>query len=76
MPRLGIFNSSSDADAADVEALCAQIVPSGATPGAREAHAVYFIDQVTVDLLCDDGPGLSPRGWPSFRPNSTPPIRG
>jgi Gluconate 2-dehydrogenase subunit 3 len=33
------------ADAADVEALCAQIVPSGATPGAREAHTVYFIDK-------------------------------
>jgi Gluconate 2-dehydrogenase subunit 3 len=33
------------ADAADVDAICAQIVPSGATPGAREAHAVYFIDK-------------------------------
>ncbi len=35
----------SPADAADVEAIAAQIVPSGATPGAREAHAVYFIDR-------------------------------
>jgi hypothetical protein len=35
----------SAANAADIEALCAQIVPSGATPGAREAHAVYFIDK-------------------------------
>ena len=33
------------ADAADIEAISAQIVPSGATPGAREAHAVYFIDR-------------------------------
>jgi hypothetical protein len=33
------------ADAADVEALTAQIVPSGATPGAREAGAAYFIDR-------------------------------
>ncbi len=33
------------AEAADIDALCAQIVPSGATPGAREAHAVYFIDK-------------------------------
>jgi hypothetical protein len=32
-------------EAADVEALCSQIVPSGATPGASEAHAVYFIDR-------------------------------
>jgi gluconate 2-dehydrogenase gamma chain len=35
----------SAVEAADVEALCSQIVPSGATPGAREAHAVYFIDR-------------------------------
>jgi gluconate 2-dehydrogenase gamma chain len=31
--------------AADVAAICEQIVPSGATAGAREAHAVYFIDR-------------------------------
>jgi gluconate 2-dehydrogenase gamma chain len=35
----------SAAEAPDVEALCSQIVPSGATPGAREAHALYFIDR-------------------------------
>ena len=39
------FGFFSAADAADVDAICAQIVPSGATPGAREAHAVYFIDR-------------------------------
>ncbi|MDB6083103.1 MAG: hypothetical protein JWN43_984 [Gammaproteobacteria bacterium] len=32
-------------DAKDVDAIAGQIVPSGATPGAREAHAVYFIDR-------------------------------
>lgn len=32
--------------ARDVEAVAAQIVPSGATPGAREAGVVYFIDHV------------------------------
>jgi hypothetical protein len=32
-------------EAQDVEAIASQIVPSGATPGAREAHAVYFIDR-------------------------------
>ncbi len=32
-------------EAKDVDAVAAQIVPSGATPGAREAHAVYFIDR-------------------------------
>lgn len=32
-------------DAADVAAICEQIVPSGATAGAREAHALDFIDR-------------------------------
>lgn len=32
-------------EAQDVDAIAAQIVPGGATPGAREAHAVYFIDR-------------------------------
>ena len=39
------FEFLKPADAADVEAIAAQIVPSGATPGAREAHAAYFIDR-------------------------------
>jgi gluconate 2-dehydrogenase gamma chain len=34
-----------DADAADIEALTAQIVPSDDLPGAREAGAVWFIDR-------------------------------
>jgi hypothetical protein len=39
------FEFFSPTDGADVDAVCAQIVPSGATPGAREARAVYFIDR-------------------------------
>ncbi|HWW31081.1 MAG TPA: gluconate 2-dehydrogenase subunit 3 family protein [Steroidobacteraceae bacterium] len=39
------FDFFSAADGADVEAVCVQIVPSGSTTGAREAHAVYFIDR-------------------------------
>jgi Gluconate 2-dehydrogenase subunit 3 len=39
------FQFFTPAEAADVEAVGAQIVPSGKTPGAREAHAVYFIDR-------------------------------
>lgn len=34
------------AQARDVEAITSQIVPSGDTPGAREAGVVYFIDHV------------------------------
>jgi gluconate 2-dehydrogenase gamma chain len=44
-PSTARFELLAASDAADVEAICAQIVPSGATPGAREAHAVYFIDK-------------------------------
>lgn len=39
------------ADAADVEAISSQIVPSGATPGAREAHAVHFIDHALATFF-------------------------
>ncbi len=35
----------SAAEAADVEAVAAQIVPTDDSPGAREAGAVYFIDR-------------------------------
>ena len=41
-PTLEFFNT---AEAADVDAMVAQIIPSGPTPGAREAHAMYFIDR-------------------------------
>jgi hypothetical protein len=56
------FKFLTAADAADVEAIAAQIVPSGATPGAREAHAVYFIDRAMTTFLApwaaEFGPGL------------------
>jgi gluconate 2-dehydrogenase gamma chain len=38
------FRFLSTEEAADVEAFSAQIIPSGATPGAREAGVVHFID--------------------------------
>jgi gluconate 2-dehydrogenase gamma chain len=45
------FEFLDAAEAADVEALSTQIVPSGATPGAREAHAVYFIDRALATFF-------------------------
>jgi hypothetical protein len=39
------FQFLNESEAKDVDAIAAQIVPSGETPGAREAHAVYFIDR-------------------------------
>ena len=38
------FINLSRAQAAELEAVASQIVPSGDTPGAREAGVIYFID--------------------------------
>jgi gluconate 2-dehydrogenase gamma chain len=35
----------SPAEAADIEAVASQIIPTDASPGAREAGVVYFIDR-------------------------------
>jgi len=35
----------TDAQAAEVDAMAAQIIPTDATPGAREAHVINFIDR-------------------------------
>jgi len=42
LPPLAFFNQ---AQAAEVEAVAAQIIPTDSTPGAREAHCLYFIDR-------------------------------
>ena len=39
-----VLKTLSAAEAAEVDAIANQIVPGGANPGARDAHAVYFID--------------------------------
>jgi gluconate 2-dehydrogenase gamma chain len=39
------------ADAADIEALTSQIIPSDETPGAREAGVVYFIDRALATFF-------------------------
>lgn len=39
------FKRLSSSDAAEIDALTAQIIPSTDSPGAREAHVIYFIDQ-------------------------------
>ena len=55
-PESAGFEFLNTAEAADVEAICAQIVPSGATPGAQEAHAAYFIDRALATFFS----GLAP----------------
>jgi gluconate 2-dehydrogenase gamma chain len=38
-------------EAADVDAIAAQIIPGGSTPGAREAGVVYFIDRALATFF-------------------------
>lgn len=40
------FTFFTASQAADVEAMAAQIIPTDSTPGAREAHVVVFIDRI------------------------------
>jgi len=47
------FKSFSSSDAAEIEALIAQIIPSTDSPGAREAHVIYFIDQALATFDSD-----------------------
>lgn len=53
--KFTFFNAT---DAADVEAITAQVLPSGATPGAREAHAVYFIDRALATFFGERAAGF------------------
>ncbi len=45
-------------DAGDLEAITAQIIPSGDGPGAREAGVVYFIDQALSTFASAGHPAL------------------
>jgi Gluconate 2-dehydrogenase subunit 3 len=54
--HLQFFNA---ADAADVDAVCAQIVPSGTTPGAREARSFYFIDRSLATYFSEMAPAVT-----------------
>jgi len=44
------------AQAAEVEAVAAQIIPADDTPGAREAGVVYFIDRALATFFKKDRP--------------------
>jgi len=52
-PRLVFF---SDAQAAEIEAVAAQIIPTDESPGAREAHCVYFIDRALAGFAKSSQP--------------------
>src|SRR5262249_24586097 len=42
------FEFFSPQEAAEIEAVAAQIIPTDDAPGAREAHVVHFIDRALV----------------------------
>ena len=53
------FQFFSPEDAVEVEAMAAQIIPSGDTPGAQEARIIYFIDRVLVTFDRDKQPAYT-----------------
>ena len=44
--------------AAEVEAIAAQIIPTDDTPGAREARVIYFIDRALTTFAAEDRPAF------------------
>jgi gluconate 2-dehydrogenase gamma chain len=52
----GRFTFFKPEEAAEVEAVAAQIIPSDDTPGAREAGVVYFIDRALSTFDKDQRP--------------------
>jgi len=53
LPHLAFF---SDAQAAEIEAMTARIIPTDETPGAREARCLYFIDRALSTFVRDSQP--------------------
>ena len=52
------FTTLTAAEAAEVDAIANQIVPGGSTPGARDAHAAYFIDNALGSFFKDQLPSF------------------
>jgi len=52
------FENLTPADAADLDAATAQIIPSDGTPGAREARVVYFLDKSLGTFAKDQKPAF------------------
>ncbi|HWE50669.1 MAG TPA: gluconate 2-dehydrogenase subunit 3 family protein [Bryobacteraceae bacterium] len=50
------FTFFNDAQATEIEAVTAQIIPTDDTPGAREARCVHFIDKALTTFSKNDQP--------------------
>jgi hypothetical protein len=48
------FQFFAPAEAVEIDAIAARIIPSDETPGAREAGVVYFIDRALTTFAIDD----------------------
>jgi len=48
------FQFFSAEEAAEIDAICARIIPSDETPGAHEAGVVYFIDRALTTFAAED----------------------
>jgi hypothetical protein len=48
------FQFFTSEEAVEIDAIAARIIPSGETPGAREAGVVYFIDSGLATFAVDD----------------------
>jgi gluconate 2-dehydrogenase gamma chain len=53
VPHLTVF---TEAQAVEIEAMTARIIPTDDTPGAREAHCVYFIDRALATFAKNNQP--------------------
>lgn len=56
LPRLAFF---THAQAAEIEAITAQIIPTDETPGAKEAHCLYFIDRALTTFARSSQPAYT-----------------
>lgn len=52
------FTTLTAAEATEVDAIANQIVPGGATPGARDARVVYFIDRALGSFFASELPAF------------------
>jgi gluconate 2-dehydrogenase gamma chain len=69
------FQILSDADAADIEAATAQIIPTDETPGAREARVVYFVDRSLATFAKDQKKSVE-AGVKELRKRAGKQVRG
>ena len=55
-PKLAFFTAEQ---AAEIDAVTAQIIPTDETPGAREAHCLYFIDRALTTFIKNKQPAYT-----------------